>query len=76
MFAFPLGHLKRHLPLVDDVIAIRFLVEVPRYFTWIYGCHHEGFRVFVDIFMKSPFESAWAFPEFDGISIIRVEELP
>jgi len=76
MFAFPLGRLKRHLPLVDDVIAIRFLAEVPRYFTRIYGYHCEGFGVFVNVFMKSPFESAWAFPEFNGISVVRVEKLP
>ena len=75
MFAFPLRCLKHHLLLVDDVVAIRFLAEVPRYFTWIYRCHCEGFGVFVGVFMKSPFESAWAFPEFDGISVVRVEEL-
>ena len=76
MFSFPLRRLKRHLPLVDDVVTIRFLAEVPRYFTWIYGCHHERFGVFVNIFMKPPFEFAWAFPKFDGISVSRVEELP
>jgi len=67
--------LKHHLPLVDDVVAIRFLTEVPRYFTWIYRCHRKRFGVFVNVFMKTPFEFAWAFPEFDGISIVRVEEL-
>ena len=76
MFSFSLGRLKRHLLLVDDIITIRFLTEVPRYFTWIYRYHHERFGVFVNVFMKPPFEFAWAFPEFDGISIIRVEELP
>jgi len=26
--------------------------------------------------MKSPFETTWTFPEFNGINMVRVEELP
>ena len=75
MIAFPFGHLECHLPLFDDVIAIRFLAKVPRYFTRVYRCYHEGFGVFIDIVMKPPFDSTWALPEFNGVSIVRVEEL-
>jgi len=75
MIAFPFGHLESHLPLFGDVVAIGFLVKVPRYFTWVYRCYCEGFGVFIDIMMKPPFDSTWALPEFDGVSIVRVEEL-
>jgi len=75
MIAFPFGCLECHLPLFDDVVAIRFLAKVPRYFTWVYRCYHERFGVFIDIVMKPPFDSTWALPEFNGFGIVRVEEL-
>ena len=58
MFSFSLRCLKHHLPLVDDVVTIKFLAEVPKYFTQIYKCHCERFRVFVNVFIKPPFEFA------------------
>ena len=75
MIAFLFRCLECYLLLFDDVIAIGFLAKVPRYFTWVYRCYREGFGVFIDIVMKSPFDFTWALPEFNGISIIRVEEL-
>ena len=75
MIAFPIGCLECHLLLFDDVITIRFLAKVPRHFTQVYRCYCKGFGIFIDIMMKPPFDSTWAFPEFYGVSIIRVEEL-
>ena len=75
MIAFLFRCLECHLPLFDDVIAIGFLAKVPRYFTRVYRCYREGFGVFIDIVMKPPFDSTWALPEFNRISVIRVEEL-
>jgi len=75
MIAFLFRCLECHLPLFDDVVAIGFLAKVPRYFTWVYRCYREGFGVFIDIVMKPPFDSTWALPEFNRISVIRVEEL-
>ena len=76
MFAFPLRCLERHLPLVDDIIAVGFLAKVPRNFARICGSWVEWFGVFINIVMKSPFETTWTFPEFNGIDTVRVEELP
>jgi len=76
VFTFSFRSLKRHLPLVDDVVAIRFLAKVPRDFARIYGSYCERFGVFIDIMVKSPFEAAWALPEFNRIGLIRAEELP
>jgi len=75
MIAFPFGHLECHLPLFDGVVTIGFLAKVPRYFTRVYKCYREGFGVFIDIVMIPPFDSTWTLPEFNGISIVRVEEL-
>jgi len=76
VFAFSFRSLKRHLPLVDDIVAIRFLAKVPRDFARIYRSYRERFGVFINIMVKSPFEAAWALPEFNGIGLIRAEELP
>jgi len=75
VFAFSFRSLKHHLPLVDDVVTIRFLAKVSRDFARIYGSYCERFGVFIDVMVKSPFEAAWALPEFNGIGLIRAEEL-
>jgi len=75
MIIFPFGRLESHLLLFDDVVAIGFLTKVPRYFTWIYRCYRKEFGVFIDIMMKPLFDSTWALPEFDGVSVVRVKEL-
>ena len=59
--------MKCHLPQIDNVVTIGFLAKVSRNFARIYGSYHERFGIFIDIVVKPPFETAWAFSEFDGI---------
>jgi len=66
--------LECHFPLIDDVITIRFLAKVSRYFAWIRRCYRKRFGIFIGIMMEPPFEFAWALPEFDGICVISDEE--
>jgi len=62
--------LEHHLPLVDDIFTIGFLAKIPGNFARISGYWVERFRVFVDIMMEPPFETAWTFPKFNGIIVV------
>jgi len=61
--------------LVDNVIAIRFLAIIPRYFARVRGDRIERLGIFIDIFVKFPFKAARAFPKFNGIFMIFVKEM-
>ena len=67
MFAFSVRCLKRHLPLIDDIVAVCLLVKVPGNFARIKWNRMERFRVFVDVMMKSLLETAWTLPKFNGV---------
>jgi len=67
MFAFSVRCLKCHLPLIDDIIAVCLLAKVLGNFARIKENRMEQFRVFVDIMIKSPLETAWTLPKFDRV---------
>ena len=75
MLFFSIQCLKDHFPLVDNVVAIRFLVIIPRYFARVRGDRIEQFGIFIDIFVKFPFKVARAFPKFNGVFVIFVKEM-
>ena len=62
-------------PLVNNVVTIRFLAIIPRYFAWVGGSRIEWLGIFVDILIKSLFEATRAFPKFNGIFMIFVKEM-
>ena len=76
MFAFSIRCLECHLPLVNDIVTVSFLVIIPGNFARISRCRVERFGVFVNIMMKPPFKTAWTFPKFNGVVVVRVEEVP
>ena len=75
MFSFSIRCLEDHLPLFDDIITIWFLAIIPRYFAGIWGSRVEWLGIFVDIFMKSLFETTRAFPKFNKIFAIFDKEV-
>jgi len=67
--------LKGHFSLVDNVVAIRFLAIIPRYFARVRGDKIERLGIFIDVFVKFPFKVARVFPKFNGIFVIFVKEM-
>jgi len=67
--------LKGHFPLVDNVVTIRFLVIIPRYFARVRGDKIEQLGIFIDVLVKSSFKVTRAFPKFNGIFMIFVKEM-
>ena len=67
MISFSIGCLKCHLPLIDDVVAVSLLAKVLGNFAGISGEWTEQLRVLVDVMMKSPLETAWTLPKFNGV---------
>jgi len=67
MISFSIGSLERHLPLLNDIVAVRLLTKVPGNFAredrdWL-----EQLGVLVDIVMESPLEMARTLPKFNGV---------
>ena len=75
MLSFSIWCLKGHFPLVDNIVTIRLLAIIPRYFAQVGGSQIEWLGIFVDVLMKSPFEMTQAFPKFNGIFMIFVKEM-
>jgi len=59
--------LERHLPLLDDIVAVRLLAKVPGNFARKDGDWLERLGVLVDIMMESPLEVARTLPKFNGV---------
>jgi len=59
--------LERHLPLLDDIVAVRLLAKVPENFAREDGDWLEQLGVLVDIVMESLLEAAQTLPKFDGV---------
>ena len=59
--------MEHHLPLLDDIVAVRLLAKVPGNFAREDGDWQERLGVLVDIVMESPLEAAWILPKFDGV---------
>ena len=76
MIFFSIRCLKCHLPLIDDVVTISLFVKVPGNFARISGEWIERLRVLVDVMMKSPLETAWTLPKFNGVVRVRGEKAP
>jgi len=74
MSSFSIWCLKRHLPLVDDVVAVHFLAVIPRDLARKGGSWIEWFRIFVDVMVKSPFETTRTLPEFYRVFLFGIEE--
>ena len=74
MFSFSIWCLEHHLPMINNVITVSFLIIIPRDLAWERGSQIEWFGIFVDVIMKPLFETTRAFPEFDGIFLISFEE--
>ena len=75
MLSFSIQCLKGHFPLVNNVVAIRFLAVIPRYFTRVRGDEIEQLGIFIDVLVKSPFKTTRAFPKFNGIFVIFVKKM-
>jgi len=67
MISFSIGSLERHLPLLDDIVAIRLLAKIPGKFVRKDGDWLEQLRVLVNIMVESPLEMARTLPKFDGV---------
>jgi len=61
--------------LVDNVVAIRFLAIILRYFVRVRGDRIERLGIYIDIFVKFPFKAARAFSKFNGIFMIFVKKM-
>jgi len=66
--------LECYFPNFEDGITFAFFAKVPRYFVWKKWNWIEGFCFFIDLIVKMPFETAWAFPKFNGIVPMTYEE--
>ena len=66
--------MEHHSPKFKDGVTFAFLAEVPGYFAWKKDNWIEGFCFFIDLIVKIPFETAWAFPKFNGIVLMMCEE--
>ena len=75
MLSFSIQCLKGYFPLVDNVVAIRFLAVIPRYFARVRGGGIEQLGIFIDVLVKSLFKVTRAFPKFNGIFMIFVKEM-
>jgi len=75
MLSFSIQCLKGHFSFVDNVIAIRFLTIIPRYFARIRGNRIEQLGIFIDVLVKFPFKATRAFPKFNGVFVIFVKEM-
>ena len=75
MSIFSIWYLECYFPQISDVVTIKFFAIVPEYFTWEYGLEIEQFWIFVDRSVKSPLESARAFPKFERISLVYSKKL-
>ena len=67
MISFSIGSLERHLPLLNDIVAVRLLAKVPENFAREDGDWLEQLGVLVDIVMESLLEVARTLPKFDGV---------
>ena len=67
--------MKRHFPLVNDVVAVSFLAIIPRDLAKEKRSRIEQFRIFINFMIKSPFEATRTFPEFNRIFLVDVEEV-
>ena len=67
MISFSIGSLERHLPLLNDIVAVRLLAKVPGNFAREDGDWLEQLGVLVDIVMESLLEVARTLPKFDGV---------
>ena len=75
MLSFSIWCLKGHFLLVDNVVTIRFLAIIPRYFARVRGDGIEWLGIFINVLVKSLFKMTRAFPKFDGIFMIFVKEM-
>ena len=67
MISFSIRSLEHHLPLLDDIVAVRLLVKIPGNFVREDGDWLERLGVLVNIVVESPLEAAWILPKFDGV---------
>jgi len=75
MLFFSIQYLKGHFPLVDNVVTIRFLAIIPRYFARVRGDRIEQLGIFINVLVKFTFKATRAFPKFNGIFVIFVKEM-
>ena len=61
--------------MVDNIITIRFLAIIPRYFARVRGDRIERLGIFINILVKSLFKTTRAFPKFNEIFVIFVKEM-
>jgi len=67
--------LKGHLPFIDKIIAFSFLAKVPRQLLQKSWGVSELLSFSINSFVKKPITLTRAFPEFDGITDVGIEEL-
>ena len=75
MSTFSIQYLECYFPQIGDVVTIKFFAIVPGYFIQEYRLRIEQFQIFVNRSVKSPLESARAFPKFDRISLVCSKKL-
>ena len=75
MLFFSIWCLKGHFPLVDNVVTIRFLTIIPRYFARVRGNGIKRLGIFINILVKSLFKVTRTFPKFNEIFVIFFKEM-
>ena len=58
----------------NNIVAIGFFAIIPRNFAREWGSWFKRLGIFVDIFVKPPFETTRTLPKLDGIILTFVEE--
>jgi len=66
--------LEGHLPSIDKIITFSFLAKVPRQLPQKSWGRLELLSFSINSFVKGPITSTRAFPEFDGITDVGIEE--
>ena len=63
-----------YFPLLDDNIAIAFLVKIPQNFARGNRSWFKRLGIFVDVFVKSPLKVTRTLPKFNGIVLAFIEK--